>query len=120
MSAFAFMTHVASCLSSAQLAAHQLVLSVFFLLAPFSEISSQTFQAFLPQFVVDRGDDAKQATPELGGNAKPTRESLARRLTRRLQLSSLGVGVAVAGLGALVPLRGAWLFTKDAAVVVSE
>ena len=124
MSAFAFMTHVASCLSAAHLAAHQLVLSVFFLLAPFSEISSQTFQAFLPQFTVDDNDakDAKGANNEAKGGsganggdgsaaraARVTQRSslLARRLTRRLQLSSLAVGVAVAALGALVPVVGA-------------
>ena len=112
MAAFAFMTHVASCLSAAHLAAHQLVLSLFFLLSPFSEIASQTFQAFLPQFIMN------ETAPPTSTRAQELR-ALTERLTRRLQISFFGVGIVVAALGALVPVLGASLFTNDLAVITA-
>jgi Na+-driven multidrug efflux pump len=97
---FAFMTHVAACLSPFYLAAHQVVLSTFFLVAPFSEMASQTFQAFLPEI-------------EGSGGAA------SGKLLRRLQGSFFALVVAVSAVGSLLPLFGARLFTSDVAVIAA-
>ena len=107
MCAFGFMTHVASTLSAASLAAHQVALSSFFLLATFSEISSQTFQAFLPSF---------ESSSAASSQSSPRNS---QRLVIRLQSFALSVGIVVAAIGGMLPLFGAGLFTRDAAVAAA-
>eukprot|EP00614_Pseudopedinella_elastica_P013047 CAMPEP_0172611076 /NCGR_PEP_ID=MMETSP1068-20121228/30799_1 /TAXON_ID=35684 /ORGANISM="Pseudopedinella elastica, Strain CCMP716" /LENGTH=428 /DNA_ID=CAMNT_0013414957 /DNA_START=132 /DNA_END=1415 /DNA_ORIENTATION=- len=111
MCAFGFMTNVASEIGTVALAAHQVVLATFFLLAPFSEISSQTFQAFLPKFTAFE-DEASQEDKSIA-------RKLTDRLSRKLQVSSFLVATSVAALASLVPLVGAGLFTRDAAVAAA-
>ena len=81
----------------------------------FKHLSFQ--EALAATAVIDESyeSEAKGGSGANGGDGSAARAArvtqrsslLARRLTRRLQLSSLAVGVAVAALGALVPVVGA-------------
>lgn len=72
--------------------------------ATFSETSSQTFQAFLPQFENDTSSQAKNA---------------AKQLIRKLQGFAAAVGLAVATLGGALAVYGSGLFTADLAVAAA-
>lgn len=74
------------------------------LAATFSETSSQTFQAFLPQFESDPSSQAKEA---------------AKQLIRKLQGFAATVGLAVATVGGALALYGSSLFTADLAVAAA-
>lgn len=104
MACFGFMTHVAATLGAASLAAHQVVLSMFFFLSPFTEVASQTAQVFLPAFEENRSKSAQWA-------------AVTGRLVRRLQSLAVFSGVAVGAIGAVVPLCLGTLFTRDLAVL---
>ncbi len=73
------------------------------MLAPFSEISSLTFQAFLPKY-------------ETPGPALAARRVQGARLVRRAQMAFLALSTCTACLGGLVPRWGARFFTADPAV----
>mmetsp|Transcript_19885 Transcript_19885/g.24546 ORF Transcript_19885/g.24546 Transcript_19885/m.24546 type:complete len:531 (+) Transcript_19885:95-1687(+) len=97
IAAFGFMTHAAAALPGqpVTLAAHQIVLSLFFFASPFLEVISQTAQTFLPAYEVDGWWDESQA---LGG--------------RLLRIGCV-VGGVVACVAASVPLFFSGVVTSD-------
>lgn len=102
LAAFGVMTHVAAALpGEASLAAHQIVLSLFFFVSPFLEVLSQSAQAFLPQYYV-----VKNAV--YGENAQ--------RLAARLLRLGMVVGAAIACIAALIPRFLPFVLTNDGMV----
>ena len=102
LAAFGVMTHVAAALpGEASLAAHQIILSLFFFVSPFLEVLSQTAQSFLPQYYVVKskifGDEA---------------QNLAGRLLRL----GCSVGMIIACLAASIPRFFPFILTNDALV----
>ena len=87
ISAFGFLTHTAASLGAVPLAAHQIVLSLFFFLSPFLEVISQTAQTYLPVY----------STPPVEAEASAWRTA-ADALSARL----LGYAVLVSAAAALV------------------
>eukprot|EP00622_Pseudochattonella_farcimen_P006423 FR742226.1.p1 GENE.FR742226.1~~FR742226.1.p1 ORF type:complete len:245 (+),score=25.34 FR742226.1:1-735(+) len=104
MATFGFMTHVAACKTPIELAAHQCVLQLFFFMAPFTEVASQTAQAFLPTY------EERRTTSE---DWAKTSNALAQRL-RNLAVM-MGSGVAL--VAALIPRFFGVIFTRDMGVV---
>jgi hypothetical protein len=84
--------------------AHPLLRRCGIFLATFSETSSQTFQAFLPQFEYSTSVKTKQA---------------AKQLVWKLQTFAASVGMGVATVGGAVATFGAGLFTADPAVAAA-
>ena len=73
IAAFGVMTHVAAALPAKEsLAAHQIILSLFFFISPFLEVISQTAQAFLPPFFTpsDSSKKSKKQKEEEDGVAE--------------------------------------------------
>lgn len=102
LAAFGVMTHVAAALpGEAALAGHQIVLSLFLFVSPFLEVISQTAQAFLPQYFVEK-------TKAYGDEA----ESLALRLLKLGMIS----GTAVALLVSSIPKFFPFILTNDSMV----
>lgn len=102
LAAFGVMTHVAAALpGEASLAAHQIILSLFFFVSPFLEVLSQTAQSFLPKYHVVK-------TKLFDDEAK----SLAARLLRL----GVTVGAGIACLAASVPRLFPFILTNDAMV----
>ena len=58
LAAFGFMTHSAAAIPGqpTPLAAHQIILSLFFFVSPFMEVISQTAQTFLPPYIAPVND----------------------------------------------------------------
>eukprot|EP00746_Dinoflagellata_sp_MGD_P039000 gnl/MRDRNA2_/MRDRNA2_193994_c0_seq1.p1 gnl/MRDRNA2_/MRDRNA2_193994_c0~~gnl/MRDRNA2_/MRDRNA2_193994_c0_seq1.p1 ORF type:complete len:681 (+),score=105.67 gnl/MRDRNA2_/MRDRNA2_193994_c0_seq1:46-2043(+) len=108
---FGFMTHVAAALGEAELAAHQLTLSLYFFLSPSLEAISQTAQAFLPQFT----PPSNSSNPDSNGIWQKASDTLALRLT----FAACAVAVAAGATGGLITWIGTGLFTPDA-LVASE
>lgn len=103
LAAFGVMTHVAASLpGEATLAAHQIVLSLFFFVSPFLEVISQTAQAFLPQFFTHR-DDVRYGRK-------------ADALSSWLLRLGVAVGAVVACLAASVPKFFPQILTNDPGV----
>ena len=103
LAAFGVMTHVAAALpGEASLAAHQIVLSLFFFLSPFLEVISQTAQAFLPIYFT-KSDDERYADS-------------ADRLSSRLLRLGVVVGGGVSLLAASIPRFFPWMLTNDLGV----
>lgn len=102
LAAFGVMTHVAAALpGEASLAAHQIILSLFFFVSPFLEVLSQTAQTFLPQYYVKKSTSFdNEAT------------SLAARLLRL----GITVGAVIACLAASIPSLFPFVLTNDAMV----
>jgi Na+-driven multidrug efflux pump len=99
LAAFGVMTHVAAALpGGATLAAHQIVLSLFFFVSPFLEVLSQTAQAFLPQYYVGESESF--------GNE-------ARKLSGRLLRLGVTVGICIAALAASIPSIFPFILTND-------
>ena len=107
IAAFGFMTHSAAGLGPLPLAAHQIVLALFFFLSPFLEVVSQTTQSFLPAYTPPDDATAQQAQA-----FRATADALAARLLRL----SLGVAACAAAVGAAFTTFGAALLTNDPAV----
>ena len=103
LAAFGIMTHVAASLpGSATLAAHQIILSLFFFVSPFLEVISQTAQAFLPAFFTEREDERyRRSADELSG---------------RMLRYGVMVGAVVTSVAASIPRFFPGLLTNDAAV----
>jgi len=107
LAAFGVMTHVAAALPmEASLAAHQIVLSLFFFVSPFLEVLSQTAQAFLPQFHVETSTES--ASKLYGMEAK----KLALRLTKL----GLIVGAGIACIASSIPKLMPFILTNDGMV----
>lgn len=107
ISAFGFMTNAAAGLPGQPitLAAHQIVLSLFFFASPFMEVISQTAQTFLPAYGV-RPRGANHTVWERSSN----------RLVIRLELIGIVVATAIATvIGALLAYVPG-IITKDVAV----
>lgn len=103
LAAFGVMTHVAAALpGDATLAAHQIVLSLFFFVSPFLEAISQTAQTFLPQFFTH---------PEDGRYGRK-----ADALSAWLLRLGVGVGAVIACVAASVPAFFPHILTNDAGV----
>lgn len=99
LAAFGVMTHVAAALpGEAALASHQIVLSLFFFVSPFLEVISQTAQAFLPQYYVE-----KSAT--FGDEAK----CLALRLLKLGMISGTGIALLASSIPKFFP----FILTND-------
>lgn len=100
LAAFGFMTHVAAALPNqpAALAAHQIALTLFFLISPFLEVMSQTAQTFLPQFYQSSSHDEADV------------------LARRLLGYGLVLGAVVATVAAAIPKFVPHFLTNDVAV----
>ena len=79
IAAFGFMTHVAAALPGqpVTLAAHQIILSLFFFVSPFLEVISQTAQTFLPPFFAPVKDYVVES------NEKDASYNVARMMSRR-------------------------------------
>mmetsp|Transcript_1778 Transcript_1778/g.2356 ORF Transcript_1778/g.2356 Transcript_1778/m.2356 type:complete len:558 (+) Transcript_1778:162-1835(+) len=102
LAAFGVMTHVAASLpGEAALAAHQIILSLFFFVSPFLEVLSQTAQAFLPQYFVS--------------NSKLFRKE-ARFFSARLLRLGFCVGGCIACVAASIPRFFPFILTNDAVV----
>ena len=103
IAAFGIMTHVAAAVpGEASLAAHQIVLSLFFFISPFLEVISQTAQAFLPQFFTEMDDERYR--------------SRADALSSRMLQIGLGVGAVVTFVAASMVRFFPGILTNDAAV----
>ena len=103
LAAFGIMTHVAASIpGDATLAAHQIVLSLFFFISPFLEVISQTAQAFLPSYFTEM-DDARY-------------RNSADMLSSRMLKIGLAVGAVVTGAAASIPRFFPWILTNDVAV----
>uniref|UniRef100_A0A7S4MVH8 Polysaccharide biosynthesis protein C-terminal domain-containing protein n=1 Tax=Odontella aurita TaxID=265563 RepID=A0A7S4MVH8_9STRA len=103
IAAFGVMTHVAAALpGDATLAAHQIVLSLFFFVSPFLEVISQTAQTFLPQFFTHKDD----------GRYVRKADALSAWLLRL----GVAVGAAVACVAASIPRFFPQLLTNDPGV----
>lgn len=99
---FGVMTHVAAALPGDQsLAAHQIILSLFFFVSPFLEVLSQTAQTFLPQYYVTQ-------SIEFGMEAK--------KLAARLLRLGVSVGMVIACIGSSIPKFFPFTLTNDALV----
>lgn len=102
LAAFGVMTHVAASLpGEASLAAHQIILSLFFFVSPFLEVLSQTAQTFLPQYYVVK---SKVFDKE------------AQTLAARLLRLGVTVGICIAAVAASIPSLFPFVLTNDAAV----
>jgi len=101
LAAFGFMTHVAAAVPGqpTSLAAHQIVLSLFFFISPFLEVMSQTAQTFLPQFYQNEewADEAN---------------ILASRMLRL----GLCLGAIISCVAGSIPRFFPWILTKDAVI----
>ena len=98
LAAFGFMTHVAAAVPNqpTSLAAHQIILSLFFFISPFLEVMSQTGQTFLPQFYQNaEWDDS------------------ANRLALRMLRLGMIVGAGVSCIAGSIPRFFPGLLTKD-------
>ncbi len=103
LAAFGVMTHVAAALpGEASLAAHQIILSLFFFVSPFLEVLSQTAQAFLPQFYVVKDDASYMEN--------------ARRLAVRLTRLGMIVGAGIACVASSIPRFLPFVLTNDGMV----
>ncbi len=103
IAAFGVMTHVAAALpGDTSLAAHQIILSLFFFVSPFLEVLSQTAQAFLPQYYVEKASVAfdLQAT----------------KLAARLLRLGMIVGAGIACIASSIPAFFPFILTNDALV----
>ena len=103
LAAFGIMTHVAASIpGEATLAAHQIILSLFFFISPFLEVISQTAQAFLPTYFTEMTDSRY-------------RES-ADALSGRMLKIGLAVGAVVTSVAASIPRFFPGILTNDVAV----
>ena len=99
LAAFGVMTHVAAALpGEASLAAHQIILSLFFFVSPFLEVLSQTAQAFLPQYYVVK-------SKIFGAEAQ--------KLAARLLRLGVTVGMCIAAIAASIPSLFPFILTND-------
>ena len=106
LAAFGVMTHVAAALpGKASLAAHQIILSLFFFVSPFLEVLSQTAQAFLPQYYVEK--------------ESASFDNEARKLAVRLLRLGMTVGAGIACLAASIPSIFPFILTNDPFVQTS-
>lgn len=100
IAAFGVMTHVAAALpGEASLAAHQIILSLFFFVSPFLEVLSQTAQAFLPQYYIEKTSKAFNVE--------------AQKLAARLLRLGMIVGAGIACLAASIPSIFPFILTND-------
>lgn len=112
LAAFGVMTHVAASLpGETSLAAHQIVLSLFFFVSPFLEVLSQTAQAFLPQFYIARREESAVSPTDAAALEKE-----AATLSRRLMGLGLTLAAVVAAVASSVPAFFPGLLTNDAMV----
>jgi Na+-driven multidrug efflux pump len=124
IAAFGFMTHVAAALPGqpVTLAAHQIILSLFFFVSPFLEVISQTAQTFLPTFFAPVKDYVvsrmkEDASYNVQNDAK-AQEWFTAATTVGTRLLGLGMAVAcvVATLASLIPAFFGGALSSDVAV----
>jgi Na+-driven multidrug efflux pump len=113
LAAFGVLTHVAAALpGKASLAAHQIILTLFFFVSPFLEVISQTAQAFLPPFYT-----AKGAALDAGNDgAAIVANKEAKTLALRLMRLGLVMGSVMGLLSSSIPAFAPGILTNDAAV----
>jgi len=124
IAAFGFMTHAAAALPGqpVTLAAHQIILSLFFFVSPFLEVISQTAQTFLPSYFAPVKDYiASQQRHDSNYSVKDdakAQEWLSAAFTVGTRLLGLGMSVAcvVATLASLIPAFFGGALTSDASV----
>lgn len=124
IAAFGFMTHTAAALPGqpVTLAAHQIILSLFFFVSPFLEVISQTAQTFLPPYfapVKDYIASRQKNDPSYDvQNDVKAQEWLNAAFTVGTRLLGLGMSVAcvVATLASLIPAFFGGALTSDVAV----
>lgn len=124
IAAFGFMTHAAAALPGqpVTLAAHQIILSLFFFVSPFLEVISQTAQTFLPPYyapVKDYIASRQKSDPSYSvQNDAKAQEWLNAAFTVGTRLLGLGMSVAcvVATLASLIPAFFGGALTSDLAV----
>eukprot|EP00934_Nitzschia_sp_Nitz4_P003157 Nitzschia sp. Nitz4//scaffold308_size21609//897//2761//NITZ4_008600-RA/size21609-augustus-gene-0.40-mRNA-1//1//CDS//3329547146//3147//frame0 len=124
LAAFGFLTNSAAGVPGqpTPLAAHQIILSLFFFVSPFLEVISQTAQTFIPPFLAPLNDYIQRRqvqNPDYNPSVDPTanawRASAFRVGTALLKLG-LGSGIVVASLATLVPALGGSILTSNSAV----
>lgn len=124
IAAFGFMTHAAAALPGqpVTLAAHQIILSLFFFVSPFLEVISQTAQTFLPPYFAPVKDyivskQKNDPSYDVKDDAK-AQEWLNAAFTVGTRLLGLGMSVAcvVATLASLIPAFFGGALTTDVAV----
>jgi len=113
IAAFGVLTHVAAALpGKAALAAHQIILTLFFFISPFLEVISQTAQAFLPPFYTAK--DAAMAKNDQSSAISANKA--AKRLALRLLRLGLVIGSGMGLLSSSVPAFFPGLLTNDITV----
>ena len=90
IAAYGLLTHAAAALGEVPLAAHQIVLSVFFFLTPFLEVISQTGQAYLPGYEPPaKQPDADADAAEAPAASPPSTDAMTEEEAKAKWLASL-------------------------------
>mmetsp|Transcript_29156 Transcript_29156/g.78886 ORF Transcript_29156/g.78886 Transcript_29156/m.78886 type:complete len:612 (+) Transcript_29156:142-1977(+) len=119
LAAFGFMTHSAAAVPGqpTPLAAHQIILSLFFFVSPFMEVISQTAQTFVPPYLAPVNDyiassDANTLDDPI---VKPWLDNAFSLGTYLLKLGFMSATV-VASLASLIPAFFGGMLTSDPVV----
>ena len=118
LAAFGFMTHSAAALPGQPipLAAHQIILSLFFFVSPFMEVISQTAQTFIPPYLAPANDYIERKGPDADRSILNPWMNAAFSVGNSLFRLGFVMATVVATLVSLVPARFGNLLTSDTTV----
>ncbi|KAG7351638.1 MATE efflux family protein [Nitzschia inconspicua] len=124
LAAFGFMTHSAAAVPGqpTPLAAHQIILSLFFFVSPFMEVVSQTAQTFMPPFLAPAMDRIAQKSKS-DKKYQPSRDTIVQpwwNAAFSVGNTLLGLGFVmasvVASIASIIPAKFGGMLTSDGAV----
>ena len=118
LAAFGFMTHSAAAVPGQPipLAAHQIILSLFFFVSPFMEVISQTAQTFIPPYLAPANDYIERKGPDADRSILNPWMNAAFSVGNNLFRLGFVMATVVATLVSLVPARFGNLLTSDTTV----
>ena len=118
IAAFGFMTNAAASVPGqpTALAAHQILLSLFFFCSPFLEVISQTAQTFLPPYLAPVQAHIVAAKKRVNWTSVQGWWEASTKVARRLLQIGSFAAIFVATIASTVLLKGGHLITADAVV----